>query len=685
MASERRVHYRSSIAAERERAHILQFLQADLSQTQAGNEDERLRVLGLSKFYLQMANPSLEFLEAVSGSLVKMPFGHLRELRSAANSAADNPKQFFGKHEVEIEDFERLSDGVSHSRELLDNIVHRYDYETGEISWGGPIDPKVLAESTYQRIQIRTGERQIGNTVEQVRNEQDLRKRYRKGLKLKKQVLDYVNGFPFTFFDSYDREEQVPPTWANLSRGSRLSVQLDTMGGTSVGNFGVSEAVSIAQAAISRYAFEKKLKKLPTLDQNKFDQLRFRFGAKAANLMILSENVGEINNLRKNFLSGDIVVPEFKVVSVDSFRAWREGKLLDIDLRPYFEWASGLKENDAWWAEDKRNANYIVRSSAVFSEDGATVTGAGIYESVWVGRGSTFSEFKDAVTKVYESVDSPKAIAYRTEHGIEQEEMGLVVQKFITPRVDKISNKSSEGYINSRLTGVPSLIELVTGTSRNFINREALDFFLALDPHDQEGAFRRVHHFRPDLYKVNADLVINVAQYTSAIERIWNRDVQCEFVVDGSSYYFVQVRELPPTFSSQGLEVQFPEETPIYSGASVGVGDVELSILDSHDDNSDKVGAAIFIGNYGWTNKENDYRLPKEGAVIIYNSDGTNGHIQTICAEKGLICVFPDANEDENSAPYYSDLEKLKRVRIVSNGIEARVYEKQEDYSEPAE
>lgn len=679
MTQEQGAQSQPSLVIDSELLQARQNILRNLDPFQEGPDGARLRAIGLSNLYLQMADPSVEFLEAVTRGLTSIPFANLRQLQFDTYNAGENPRGFFARHGVAVDDSERLQTGIGNSGEVIDNLTHKYDYETGELSWGQSLDPKALAEAAHERIQISNGERQIRKMTEMVRNEPKLSRRYRRGLALKKQVLDHINGFPYILQRSHNRDEIVEPTWDNLLHHHFLSTELNTKDGSSIsGSFGFEEAVDVAQAAILRFPFERRLQQLPARDKERFDQLRLQFGAKAANLLMLSEMVEDINRLRKGrFFDVTIAVPEFQVVPVDSYRAWRDGKLIDDVLQPYFDWASALRDNERWFSEDPYPADYIVRSSAVFSEDGETVTGAGIYHSERVHGGTTFEDFKGAVTRVYESTDSPQAQAYREQHGIIGEEMGLVIQRFVSPYRSGMHGQSTEGYINSRLPGVPQLMEIATETSRNFVNRAELDFFIALDADRNEDAFRTVHHFLPDQYKIDPDLPIRVAQLTYAVERIWDRNVQAEFVAEGHTIHFVQVRELPAKAVEEAPEVKFPDETPIHSGASIGFGDMELPVLDEDADNTEKSGVVVFRGNYGWTMGQNEYHLPKEGAVIIYNSDGQNGHIQTLCAEKGLICLFPDRDEDRFAALRYYDLSQLKKVRIVSNGIEARVYGEQ--------
>lgn len=670
--------YQTSQAVDIDRLQALQQFQKTIDPFQEGSNGERIRAQGLSRLYLQMADPSMDFLLNSTNLLVTLPFANLQQLRLDSYDARERPEQDLAQHGIANSDLNRLVDGIGHTGELLDDILRKYDYKTGELRWSEELDPKGLAEGIHEHIQVSKSEKQIREMAIEVHSEPDLTKRYHMGLDLKDQILGYIGSFPFAFYRR-DEREIIVPTWQNLTRHSDLSTQLYKLDGSIItGNFRLARAVDVAEAAITRYPFERMLEKLPSRDQGRFDELRLQYGAKAANLLILFEFVGDINMLYSDRLYGPrIVVPDFKVVPVGLYRAWSEGKFVDDDLHPYFEWVSGLKEEDSLYEDNPPSANYIVRSSAVFSEDGEKVTGAGMYDSVRVHGGATFEDFKEAVTSVYTSTDSPHAQAYRKQYGIDSEEMGLVIQKFISP--DKNSVASGEGFCNSRLPGVPQLMEVVTRTSRNFVNREELDLFLALDVDKKEEAFQSVHHFPPDIHRVAVELPIRVAQITSAVERIWGRDIQVEFVAEGPEIHFVQVRELPTRIMPPESKIQFPETLPTHTGAAIGIGDMELPILE-REDNSQKKGVVVIRANYGWTNwVDNNSCLPKEGAVIITDDEGGSGHIQTLCAEKGLVCIFPAKEEKGGPTLKYSEFSGLNKVRVVANGLEGRVYEIQQE------
>jgi hypothetical protein len=100
-----------------------------------------------------------------------------------------------------------------------------------------------------------------------------------------------------------------------------------------------------------------------------------------------------------------------------------------------------------------------------------------------------------------------------------------------------------------------------------------------------------------------------------------------------------------------------------------------LRVLHKDADNTDEEGVVIVGGNHKWTYKGNDDGIPKSGAVIMTNDHGASGHVQTICAEKGVLCLFPDHDIDVSDEKNgYVAAQREDQLRIVSNGIVGKVY-----------
>jgi hypothetical protein len=166
------------------------------------------------------------------------------------------------------------------------------------------------------------------------------------------------------------------------------------------------------------------------------------------------------------------------------------------------------------------------------------------------------------------------------------------------------------------------------------------------------------------------------------LKKIWGKNIQVEFVADSDTINLVQIRELPSTEDKES-EIQFPDEPPIHSGASIGVGDMVLPVLDDNGDNSQKTGVIVIDSDVRWTALGNNASLPKKGAVFVCAADDSNGHLQTLCDEGKIICLYQDPNRKETDKPglSYKELSEMRgqKLRIVSNGIEGRVYEVKED------
>lgn len=623
--------------------------------------------MGIPHFFLDMSNPTVDTIEKLLQNLIKLPQDGLDRARATVWSTLQLPitdTLVKSGHKATVA--REIEKGMINTETIMHDLISELDYDH--------LDPKRIAKNTHERFAVQTAEQDMDRQVELIRNEPDLKKRRSIGIKLKKDILAFAQNFDVRFSPKYGRDKTLEPTWKNLTENLEFNHEIH-IGNSYQSGGRLNRAVTEAHAAIKRFNYEKKLNSVPKIDRVEFESLRQVYGSKAANLMILAGRVQQLNGLRDKFDNKQLAVPEFRAVPTDIYTAWVNGVGLDEKLQEYFDWANGL-ENKNYWDEILGNCDYIVRSSAVNSEDGENVTGAGIYESVVVQANSGYEAFKEAVLKVYESAQSEKAKSYRKMHGIGEEKMGLVIQKHIKPH-DFFSiraEKSANGYINSSTTGIPELMEIVTKSSRNFIRRKDMDAYLALDADRNTDNFYPVHHFAPDTFIADEAMMLKASQLTLEIEKIWGCKIQIEFVFSNLHINCVQVREIPNKSLDEINIPQFPETGEIHSGAAIGIGDSVLNVLSCDEYNGEKTGVVVIPTNLMWSMEGSPDELPKSGAVIIKGAGGENGHIQTLCAEAGLICIFPDINQDYFTRLGFQDLEKHDRLRIISNGIEGRVY-----------
>jgi hypothetical protein len=390
----------------------------------------------------------------------------------------------------------------------------------------------------------------------------------------------------------------------------------------------------------------------------------------------------------------DIEIPQFTAVAIDMFDAWRNDKELFAEMvEPVRQDAIKLLRNRHGDA-----VNLVaVRSSAVYSEDGERSTGAGVYTSTAVNP-SVADAFKAAVEKVFESVDSDSAISYRHQLGIEQEQMGLLIQAYVEAegRPRYRDRELYWGVANSRGAN-PNLVDVNTNEGTLLFDKNSIVASLLVEVRNtgRHGNDNPHIHTYPDRDSALHGAVHSVKEVPHAVvlaEKLFGKPMQVEFV-NGK---IVQVR--PIVGVELGEVVEFPDEEHIAELASVGVGDLQLKYLSRHHENVGKEGYIVFEEEYEYSIEGTraamrgiDYvgydAFPDKGAVIILQPS-SSGHIQAICREKGLLCVFPAKNKE--GATGWRELDRLlhdfedrgyaqrpkrQSLRFVSDGYAARLYE----------
>lgn len=629
------------------------------------SELEEPTLFGLLDFYSVMADPTSEYLEAVSKGFANLNEGQIDRIETVSTYAINQLERKLQNTSDSGLNIDRIIAGISNTLEV---IYSRYYGDTGLIHRLSQSDKvhTILAEYLFEKIQLNNDRRSLRQFVQLIRDEEDLNIRNDLVIQLKEKIEEFIRVHSIQFTDNNENPiEQISLDLNQILEPYTIKkVLLD--GNVDYDKGDLRDAIFYAKAAFNRYEFEQVLNTLPVKDHDRFNTLRLQFGAKAANLIILSESVAQINELFPSFHEPKVVIPDFQTVPVDVYNAWFNGTLNEEQLKLYYEWARSLRNHSS--RKQDSPASIIVRSSAVYSEDDEKITGAGIYQSIIVSPNSSYEEFKRAVFSVFESVNTPEAQAYRALNGIVQEQMGLIIQKYIEP---DYTSHSTSGYVNSMFPGVPQLMEIITKSSRNFIDNGNLDFFLPHDTHTI-SKYGDVHHFPPDTTKVSPEVIVRVAKVIKVLEKIFGSSIQVEYVVTGLRVNVVQVRKLPVDTEFQAAKISFPDKPTIFTGSSFGFYDDDLTVLDNTQDNSQKTGVVIFKGN----DKGSLYNLnsfPKAGVVIIYDDNAANGHFQTVCAERGLVCVYQNKSDHMSALPF-SQLSQMRSIRVVSNGFEGRVY-----------
>lgn len=418
---------------------------------------------------------------------------------------------------------------------------------------------------------------------------------------------------------------------------------------------------------------EKSMREtIGTVDWEKLRENTKKFGAKGANLLALRDVLPRINQC----LQGNVTVhiPRFTLVPTRLYDCWRVGGDITKDLHQFHQWEGGK--------------SLLIRSSAVCSEDGETLTGAGVYHSEHLKKGASFEEFSKAVELVYQSVDSEKARLYRNANNVFEEHMGLVIHECASrPGREK-------GYINTVRPYAPKLSEIIFEDEglRVVCWKKYLEQGLFEDGSSREAIKDSMYY--------NVDGFLHVRSFGSwsnlqdlgmLLEMHYGVPVQVEFLDDHKHINLLQARVLPRKLRST-FPVEFPGDLEVlHEGDALGIGDMALPVLPTNGDNTEKRGAVIFFASFLTSKLPLERYLPKEGAVIVLcPAQDFFGHIETRCVERGLLLVFAsprserpltettsamlERSESTARLTVYRDFAGHSQIRVVSDGMRGRVY-----------
>lgn len=404
------------------------------------------------------------------------------------------------------------------------------------------------------------------------------------------------------------------------------------------------------------------------IDRDTFEELRLKYGAKAAALLCFKEKIDFINEQVKTAPSARAIsIPAFEPVGVEVFEAWKSGdETFDEMCEQLRQRAITLRSKNGTYLGSQLT---IVRSSAVKSEDGESNTGAGVYQSIAVNPDDK-EAFRDAICSVYDSCSSPAALSYQKRIGVTDEQMGLVIQPYLE-RAEGGMSHTHYGHINSRGAN-PSLIELHLEHGDLLYDKTVVSDRLMVGNWGDKA--EEELHTHPDhnneVMGHAAHSLGDLAHAAVLAERLFGRPMQLEFVDD----HVVQVR--PLVGAEVTKHVVFPEEIPVrFEMVGVGVGDMELELLPEYGDNSDKRGFIVVGQEYGFTIYNTYDAFPKEGAVVIL-SPSSSGHVQAHCRENGLLCFYVKNGADIRYDVWntLNNLEKGKTLRFVADGYRGNIY-----------
>lgn len=422
-------------------------------------------------------------------------------------------------------------------------------------------------------------------------------------------------------------------------------------------------------------AAANQLELISPRNEERFAGLWREYGAKSANLICFSEAITPYNLWAESTKEAVAIrIPPFLPVSVDLYHG-RSAPDFEDRVEALRQETLALVANDPLALP--ANALVIIRSSAVHSEDGNHHNAAGLYDSIPVDPQDA-SAFLAGIRRVYDSVESESAVAYRAGIGVEQpEEMGLVVQSYretILPPVNDdysmfFDRPIGSPYGQAQHDDTENPVRVITNYGELLYDFNDLRAYFGWPP-SAHADYEATSFIGKAQAAITAPPLMVIAA-----ERYFGGPALVEFI--GNE--LVQVRR---NLSQRGEVIEFPDLPVLYRGAAVGLGDLEVMFLPRDINNHTRPGYIVIYNEHDTTGSEShDRRIyPESGnGVVFLKFPSAQGHVRNICQEKGLICIYPDGRipESEDLKVFEPPLDskgQLRRLRVVSNGYEARIY-----------
>lgn len=410
-------------------------------------------------------------------------------------------------------------------------------------------------------------------------------------------------------------------------------------------------------------------------DPHEYQRLRGMYGTKAATLFVLDKAIAAFKSETEGISdTASFEVPPFTAAPVDLHKMYKDGdERYGGVLEEIRQQAIGVT-SDRFDPELYRPL-VVVRSSAVRSEDGDKVSGAGVYASVSADPRDPES-FRQAVEAVFDSMETEEAKAYRKANGIDEEQMGLLIQRYIEDTKD-YKDTCVYGYVQSS-DPFGRFVSLSSETGELLFDRKAVeDRFMIAPPF---GRTQPTFHYNPDHDTLISNfgregaLLANAALFA---EKLFGKQVELEFALDDSNTaYVVQVRPLP--HQEKPEEVTFPTDTePLVECRAIGVGDVIVTVRDD-----DEYGPNEHM--FDWVDDEDRmghtlHRRDERSVFVIGFNDANSGHIQMLARERGQICLYPNAltalppGLSDQIMPDWQQ-SRVRKFRVVADGYRGAIY-----------
>ncbi|MBW2982079.1 PEP/pyruvate-binding domain-containing protein, partial [Candidatus Woesearchaeota archaeon] len=295
-----------------------------------------------------------------------------------------------------------------------------------------------------------------------------------------------------------------------------------------------------------------------------------KYGGKGNGLIWLAENTDL-----------GYTVPEFKIIDTSFYEECLKQELLAQLASQIYQLHNPdekvtsrveripkrLEEKCRELSREFKGRAVSVRSSAVVSEDSDRFSGAGIYDTFFLSEEELNEKtLQEAVLKVYDSVNSPRAVKYRQEAGLKDERMAVVVQE--------INHEFSayHGVMQSRLQDVSHIIPVSFS--------EDIGAVVSGDPNSKINTvyFKKRFYEEPIRYKI-AFANDNLKQYIAdnveklilplilKLKKRYGRDFEAEFSakLSHNNTGRIDLLQIRPLTNISDKKIRFPKKKPIFT------------------------------------------------------------------------------------------------------------------------
>jgi hypothetical protein len=329
-------------------------------------------------------------------------------------------------------------------------------------------------------------------------------------------------------------------------------------------------------------------------------------------------------------------------------------------------------------ANEFNGKGVMVRSSALLSEDGDKISGAGIYDSFEINEEDLSPRtLAENVLNVYASVNSSRAREYRKINGLGDEQMEVVIQEL---------SDGYNGVAMSRLQARNGIIPISWSELRGAVvgsaNPEDMGevytaFFSPLNNKRYiKGAHKLIFQSEDAKFSHTNYIEQNIVPLIGNIKERYGKEFELEFVIalpsrimfhDNGDKPIINLVQIRPLINIQDKEVVFPKKKSIMEAEyCMGIGEyigkwvIPQSVNEGWNEPKhyayvapclDKTMPGVLGGLEGLfgfgegRGRDYDKLTPNKKAIIITSQKVIPGmHALNIANERGIICLAGNTN-----------------------------------------